>query len=90
MSTVASVWGQRIAGEAGRAVVDYAFQTAGAAKVAGRAEASHARSRRVMEKAGMAEEGMLRAERMDASGNRVDMAVYGLTREAWAAARENR
>ncbi len=77
------VWGQGVAGEAGRAVVDFAFELMGMEKVFARAEAGNAASRRAMEKAGMRQEGLLRSHR----GDRVDEVVYGLTRDDWQAGR---
>jgi RimJ/RimL family protein N-acetyltransferase len=82
-----AAWGRGIAGEAGRAVVDYAFGALGAGKVFARADAANAASRRAMEKAGMVLEGVLRSHRVSAAGERVDEAIYGITREDWQSAR---
>lgn len=86
-----SIWGQDIAGEASRAVVDYAFGKLDyVGKVFARAAADNAASRRAMEKAGMLQEGLLRAHRLDVQGNRVDEVLYGFTREDWAVRTEER
>ena len=42
----------------------------------------NARSLRVMEKLGMAREGVLRSH-ANVRGNRIDVAAYGLVREDW-------
>jgi RimJ/RimL family protein N-acetyltransferase len=76
-------WGQGIALEAGRAVVDYAFRELGLEKVYARAQANNDASRRAMEKGGMTQEGLLRSHRIDASGNRFDEVVFGVTRDGW-------
>jgi len=78
-----ALWGQGIVLEAGRAVLQYAFGELRIDKVFARADAANAASRRVMEKAGMQQEGLLRAHRLDRSGARVDEVIYGLTRDEW-------
>ena len=83
------VWGRGIAGEAGRAVVDYAFGELGLHKVFARAQGENAASRGAMEKAGWKLEGVLREHRSDVSGNRVDEVIYGMTRAEWQAARRD-
>jgi RimJ/RimL family protein N-acetyltransferase len=76
-------WGQGIAGEAGRAVVDYAFERLDIEKIVARADATNAASRRAMENSGMKQEGLLRAHRVTADGERADEVVYGLLRSEW-------
>lgn len=78
-------WGEGIALEAGRAVIAHAFGSLGIAKVWARAEAGNTASRRVMEKVGMWQEGLLRAHRLGRDGERIDEVMYGLMREEWRA-----
>jgi RimJ/RimL family protein N-acetyltransferase len=79
-----AAWGDGIAGEAGRAVVAYAFEHLAVEKIIARADASNVASRRAMEKSGMKQEGLLRAHRAAGNGARRDEVVYGLLRSEWA------
>ena len=81
-----SAWGQGIAGEAGRALADYAFTKLNVRKVHARADASNAASRRAMDKAGMRPEDAVPND-SDAASERVDEVAYTLTRERWEAER---
>jgi len=81
-----AAWGRGIAGEAGQAVVDYAFGSLGVEKVFARADARNGASCRAMEKSGMTREAVLPAHRRGTAGVRVDEVIYGLTRERWATA----
>ena len=69
-------WGQGLTTEAARAVMDWAFDTFGLAKVLARCDAGNIGSWRVMEKLGMAREGRLRAHRL-LRGERRDEFIYG-------------
>ena len=70
-------WGKGLAPEAARAVVDWGFREMGLSKVAAFANPRNRQSWRVMEKIGMAREGLLRR------GHRGDMFAYGVLREEW-------
>ncbi len=72
-------WGRGIMPEALRAVMDHLFDTAGVRRIMAGHDVSNPRSGRVMEKAGMKREGILRGA---GSNNRgiCDVVVYGLLR----------
>ena len=76
-------WGKGIAPEAARAVITWAFETFGLARLWASTDAQHTRSRRVLEKLGMRHEGTLSSNHTGRSGERVDEVVYGLLREEW-------
>ena len=79
------LWGQGLAIEAARAVVEAAFETyPQLIRIRAKADARNARSLRVMEKLGMKREGLLRRDRLF-RGELVDEAWYGLLREEWSA-----
>ena len=75
-------WGRGIMPEALRAVMDYLFDTAGLNRITAGHDVDNPKSGRVMEKAGMKKEGVLRASGTNNQGIR-DVAV-------WAALREDR
>ena len=75
-------WGRGIMPEALRAVMDYLFDTAGLNRVWAGHDVNNPKSGRVMEKAGMRKEGILRASGINNQGIR-DVAV-------WAALRDDR
>ena len=75
-------WGRGIMPEALRAVMDYLFGTVGLNRVWAGHDVNNPKSGRVMEKAGMKKEGVLRASGINNQGIR-DVAV-------WAALREDR
>ncbi|MPZ14970.1 MAG: GNAT family N-acetyltransferase [Chloroflexi bacterium] len=77
-----SHWGEGIAPEAARAVIDWAFLAYGLEKVFARADARNVQSHRVMEKLGMRREALLRQHRMH-GGERTDEVWYGLLRREW-------
>ena len=76
------LWGKGLMPEAARAAVDWGFEWLGLAKVYAMVDVRNARSLRVMEKLGMAREGVLRSH-ASVRGNRIDVAAYGLVREDW-------
>ena len=77
-------WGNGYATETVRAVVDWAFETLCLAKIHAVAIVDNKRSWRVMERIGMTKEGVLRSEVPGSeSGQRHDMAYYGILREEW-------
>ncbi len=77
------LWGQGLATEAARAVVDAAFGThAQLKRVGARADGRNLASHRVMEKIGMHNEGTLRQARV-ARGECIDEVHYGLLRPEW-------
>ena len=75
-------WGRGIMPEALRAVMDYLFDTAGLNRIWAGHDVNNPKSGRVMEKAGMRKEGILRASGINNQGIR-DVAV-------WAALRDDR
>ena len=75
-------WGRGIMPEALRAVMDYLFDTVGLNRITAGHDVNNPKSGRVMEKAGMRKEGVLRASGINNQGIR-DVAV-------WAALREDR
>ena len=78
-------WGRGIGTEAAGAVLDAAFGTwPELRRVRAFADARNAGSRRVMEKLGMAHEGVLRQNRVE-RGEVVDEAWYGILRPEWEA-----
>jgi RimJ/RimL family protein N-acetyltransferase len=79
------LWGQGLATEAARAVVDSAFRTHSALnRVEATADSRNIASLRVMEKIGMRREGTLRQNRLS-RGEYVDEAYFGLLRAEWEA-----
>lgn len=77
------LWGQGLATEAARAVVDTAFGAhAQLRRIGARADARNLASHRVMEKVGMRNEGTLRQARV-ARGECIDEVHYGLLRPEW-------
>lgn len=80
-------WGRGLVSEAAMAVMDWAFNEFGLAKITAMADLANTRSSRVMEKLGMRRDGVLRSERpSDADpGTRQDMVVYSVLRDEWRA-----
>ena len=77
------LWGQGLATEAARAVVDAAFGAhAQLRRIGARADTRNRASHRVMEKIGMRKEGTLRQARV-ARGECIDEVHYGLLRPEW-------
>ena len=72
-------WGRGIMPEALRAVIDYLFDTAGLNRITAGYDVNNPNSGRVMEKAGMLKEGVLRASGRNNTGIR-DVAIYGILR----------
>ena len=70
-------WGVGYTTEAARAVVGWAFETYGLAKVMARADSRNVASWRVMEKLGMRREGLLRGHRVLREERR-DEVLYGV------------
>lgn len=81
-------WSRGLATEAVRAVVEYAFSVRGLPKVWAETRAANAGSWRVMEKVGMAREGVLRSHTFARDGTRADLVRYGLLRGEWEARAE--
>jgi ribosomal-protein-alanine N-acetyltransferase len=78
-----SHWNQGICTEAARAVIDAAFRThADLLRMHARADADNVGSQRVMEKAGMTKEGVLRLRRVE-RGEAFDEAIYSILRREW-------
>ena len=75
-------WGEGIAPEAARAVIDWAFETLDLTRIWASTDARHTRSRRVLEKLGLRYEETRHADHVDRDGAPVDEVVYALSREA--------
>lgn len=78
-------WGQGIATEALDRMLQYCFDTLNLHRVEGQHDASNPASGRVMEKAGMKKEGLLRG-RVWNKDRFVDTVMYGILRDDWVAA----
>lgn len=74
-------WGQGLVPEAARAVIEDGFTRAGLDRIIALAVPANSASRRVMEKLGMAYEGLT------SRYYNAELACYGLSRDAWRAAR---
>lgn len=75
-------WGQGLATEAARAVVDWGFQRFNLYKVYARAHVDNSRSWRVMERLGMSREGVLRGH-WKMQEEHVDLVYYAVFRDEW-------
>lgn len=76
-------WGKGYCTEAARAVIDAGFRIHDdLVRIHARADASNAASQRVMAKAGMTKEGVLRQSRVE-RGEVFDEAWYSMLREEW-------
>jgi ribosomal-protein-alanine N-acetyltransferase len=75
-------WGQGIMTEAVRAVLDYGFTTLRLNRIEARCDVENTASWRVMEKAGMKFEGVLR-QNIILHGRARDARMYGILREDW-------
>lgn len=71
-------WGNGYAAEAAKAVVRYLFDAVGFHRVQAKCSAENAASERVMQKIGMAKEGVLRGYFSARNGGFHDVVVYGL------------
>lgn len=81
-----SHWGQGLMVEAASALVSWAFETYGLAKVYSNADVRNRQSWRVMEKLGMTREGLFRKHRR-IKGEQVDDVYYRLLHEEWEASK---
>ena len=77
-------WGRGIATEALRAVIDFLFAQVGFHRIAAVHDPENPASGRVMQKAGMSREGMLRQSAW-LKGRFVDTVVYSILRDEWEA-----
>ena len=73
-------WGRGLMPEAGRAVIDYLFDTVGFNRICAGHDVENPKSGRVMQKLGMRPEGVLRQSGRNNQGV-ADMAVYAILRE---------
>jgi RimJ/RimL family protein N-acetyltransferase len=83
-----SAWGQGYAAEGGRALVTHGFECAGAGKVSARTLGANLRSRRVMEKCGLAyERDFVYPEDILAGRSEAERAAvkYSVTKSCWQA-----
>ncbi len=80
-------WGQGYATEAARRLVDWGFGALGLNRIYATHFAENPASGRVMQKAGMRHEGVLRQHVFRFDRPR-DLVCYGILREEWSAARE--
>jgi len=76
-------WGQGLATEAARAVVDWGFRRFGLHKAYARAHVDNTRSWHVMERLGMTREGVLRGH-WKMRDEHVDLVYYAVFRDEWA------
>lgn len=77
-------WNQGLTTEAVRALVAFGFSTMQLNRVEARCEIPNVASARVMEKAGMSFEGVLR-QHMFAKGRYVDLKLYSILKQEWIA-----
>ncbi len=77
-------WGRGYAGQAAAAVVRYAFETLNLAQVEGYHLVDNPASGRVMQKAGMRPDGVIR-KALGRWDENTELAIYRLTREQWEA-----
>lgn len=82
-------WNQGVATEAARAVIGFAFEKLGAHRVWATHDVANAASGRVMQKAGMTREGILRQHARHKGGAFYDMVCCGVLREQWQKARRD-
>ena len=78
-------WGSGINAECKQLLLAYCFDTLGANRVQFRAKADNGRSRRALEKIGAVFEGVMRQDKIEASGRPRDTAFYSIVREEWPA-----
>lgn len=76
-------WGRGLTAEAVKEVVGFLFTRVGFWRVGGRHDLLNPASGRVMEKAGMVREGVLRQSKAYKDGRMGDMAVYSILRPDW-------
>jgi ribosomal-protein-alanine N-acetyltransferase len=76
-------WGRGLIAEAGRAMIDYVFQTFAVERLQARVFDGNAASGRVAEKMGMKLEGTLRSYLL-VKGKRRDVDMYSILRSDWA------
>ncbi len=76
-------WGQGIATEAARAIVDFGFQELGLRRISSWCIADNVASARVLEKVGLRQEGRLR-ENEYFKGRSWDTLLYGMLRDEWS------
>jgi ribosomal-protein-alanine N-acetyltransferase len=81
-------WGQGYMPEAVRTIVDFGFRHMGLNRIEARCEVPNTGSARVMEKVGMAFEGVLR-EQIYEKGSYRDMKIYAILRREWVSRSEN-
>ena len=75
--------GKGMATEAARAIITWGFQTRGLQRIFAMTSPENERSWRLMERLGMAREGLLRSHE-EWRGERRDSLVYGILRHEWA------
>ena len=78
-------WGSGINLECKLLLLAYCFETLDANRVQFRAKADNARSRRALEKIGAVFEGVMRKDKIEASGKPRDTAFYSIVSEEWPA-----
>jgi len=81
---VASAWGDRLATEATRALVDFGFRELQLARIYAQVLAGNRASMRVLEKLGMVNEGVKR-QHIRKERRLHDVVLYGLLRDEWGA-----
>ena len=76
-------WGQAYMAEAVRAIVGFGFRELGMNRIQARCDVPNIGSARVMEKVGMAFEGVLRQQLFE-KGTFRDIKIYSILRSEWA------
>ena len=75
-------WGQGYMSEAVRAIVAFGFRELGLNRIQARCDVPNSQSARVMEKAGMSFEGVLR-QQLFVKGSYRDLKIYSILRSEW-------
>lgn len=76
-------WGSGVNTECKRLLLEHCFDTLAVNRVQFRAKSDNGRSRRALEKIGAVFEGVMRKDKIEASGNPRDTAFYSILREEW-------
>jgi ribosomal-protein-alanine N-acetyltransferase len=75
-------WGQGYMAEAVRAIVGFGFRELGMNRIQARCDVPNIGSARVMEKAGMSFEGVLRQQLFE-KGHYLDIKIYSILKSEW-------
>lgn len=78
-------WRQGLAEEISRATINFRFQVMDIAKIEGKVRGDNVRSKALFEKLGFQKEGVLKSHSLNPAGGRLDITLFGMTREEWLA-----